>query len=134
MTKAQWLKRGTEVNLLAWGYTAGLAYRAATVLEAEGISAGVLDLRCLKPLDYEKIEEASQLPMVMIEEIVRQGSCGQEIALWLEERQKEAKFTCLHLDDKPVLHGKRNVVLEAYGISVEKLVSVTKTWISGRQT
>lgn len=131
VTSAQWLRRGTDINLLGWGYTTGLAYRAAERLEEEGISAGVLDLRSVKPLDYSAIAEASHLPIVMMEEIVRQGSAGQEIALWLSEQHKPDLITCIHLPDEAILHGKRDVVLEAYGISAEHFAAVAKSRLEG---
>lgn len=119
--RAQWLKRGSDLNLVAWGYTTGLAWQAAAQLAGQGISAGVLDLRSLKPLDWASIEEASLLPIVTIEEIVETGSCSQEICAGLRARENNCRMKSIHIPDQAILQGKRGLVLEQYGISVSNI-------------
>ncbi len=131
--QAVWLKQGTDLNIIAWGYTSGLAWQAAQVLEAQGISAGVLDLRSLKPLDWENIAIAAELPVLTVEETVRNGSCGQEIAARLSENKMNAIIKCIHIQDAAVLHGKRQIVLDNYGISVDNIVTKALELVSGRE-
>jgi pyruvate dehydrogenase E1 component beta subunit len=58
-------RRGRDVTLVAWSAAVQLAERAAEVLDAEGISAEVIDLRTLTPLDVEGLSAA----------VVRTGRC-----------------------------------------------------------
>jgi pyruvate/2-oxoglutarate/acetoin dehydrogenase E1 component len=44
-------KSGTDLAIISWSKTMPLAFEAVDIVEAEGISASVLDLRWLSPLD-----------------------------------------------------------------------------------
>ena len=54
--KTNWLREGKDVSLIANGDTVRLALEAADKLAAEGISAGVLDMHTIKPLDVEAVK------------------------------------------------------------------------------
>ena len=58
--KANLLKDGKDVTIIAMGYLVAEALKAAEKLEAEGISARVLDMWCLKPLDEEAVLAAAK--------------------------------------------------------------------------
>lgn len=58
--KANLLKDGKDVTIIAIGYLVAEALKAAEILETEGISARVLDMWCLKPLDEEAVLEAAK--------------------------------------------------------------------------
>ena len=49
--KAKVVRAGTDVTIVGYSISVGVALEAATLLEAEGISAEVIDLRTLRPLD-----------------------------------------------------------------------------------
>jgi len=51
---------GTDLTILAYGAMAHFSIEAAALLEADGISAEVIDLRSLKPLDWPTIEASVQ--------------------------------------------------------------------------
>ena len=54
--KANWLREGKDVSIIANGDTVRLALEAADTLAAEGVSASVLDMHTIKPLDVEAVE------------------------------------------------------------------------------
>ncbi len=56
--RARTARDGDDVVLIAWSYQVELACRASDTLREEGISASVLDLRSLVPLDIEAITAA----------------------------------------------------------------------------
>ena len=58
--KANLLKDGKDVTIIAMGYLVAEALKAAEKLEAEGVSARVLDMWCLKPLDEEAVLAAAK--------------------------------------------------------------------------
>lgn len=58
--KANLLKDGKDVTIIAIGYLVAEALKAAEALEKEGISARVLDMWCLKPLDEEAVIAAAK--------------------------------------------------------------------------
>ena len=71
-------RAGTDVTLVALASTVPTALAAAEQLQAEGISAEVVDLRCLVPLDVQavlaSVERTSRL--VVVEENPYQGGWG----------------------------------------------------------
>lgn len=60
MGKANLLRDGFDVTIIAMGYMVAEALKAADMLEKEGISARVLDMWCLKPLDEEAVISAAK--------------------------------------------------------------------------
>lgn len=58
--KANLLREGSDVTIIAMGYLVAEALKAADALAAEGISAKVLDMWCLKPLDVDAVIRAAK--------------------------------------------------------------------------
>ncbi len=81
-------REGSDVTLITWGAMTKETREAATALEAEGISAEVIDLRSLVPLDVETIVESVDRTgrAVIVHEAPRTGGFGAEIAALLGER------------------------------------------------
>jgi pyruvate dehydrogenase E1 component beta subunit len=82
MGKAAITRAGTDVTLVALAATVPMSLKAAEILAAEGISAEVIDLRCLIPLDAStvlaSVERTSRL--LVIEENPYQGGWGATLA------------------------------------------------------
>lgn len=53
--KAQVAREGTDVTIVSWSRITHVALHAAELLEKEGISAEIVDLRSLRPLDHETV-------------------------------------------------------------------------------
>jgi transketolase len=58
--KANLLRDGEDVTLIACGLMVAAALEAAYMLEEEGIATRVLDMHTIKPLDENAIEEAAR--------------------------------------------------------------------------
>jgi transketolase len=80
--KAITLLEGSDVTLLATGLLVAEAIRAAEVLENEGISARVIDVHTIRPLDREAIAEAARETgaLVVAEEHLVDGGLGVRVA------------------------------------------------------
>jgi pyruvate/2-oxoglutarate/acetoin dehydrogenase E1 component len=76
------VRPGTDVTLVALASTVSTSLAAAEQLQAEGVSAEVVDLRCLVPLDIQSVlasvERTSRL--VIVEENPYQGGWGGTVA------------------------------------------------------
>ena len=81
------LRQGRDVTLVTWGAMVKETLAAAEDLEAEGISAEVIDVATLKPLDAETIlasvEKTGRL--VIVHEAAQTGGFGGEIAAQVAE-------------------------------------------------
>lgn len=74
------LREGSDIAILAFGRVAYRALRAAEILEQDGISARVVDMRWAKPLDKEAIRQAAQTRLlVTIEEGVVDCGVGEGV-------------------------------------------------------
>jgi pyruvate dehydrogenase E1 component beta subunit len=85
--KARIARSGTDVTVIAYSAMVQSALEAARVLEEEGISAEVIDLRTLLPLDMTTVAASvSKTHRVLIaHEAVRSGGVGAEIAARIGE-------------------------------------------------
>ncbi len=85
--RAKTMRDGTDVAIVSYGITVGRALAAADELEREGISALVLNLRTLWPLDLDSIAQAVARThrLVVAHEAVRTGGVGAEIAAFAAE-------------------------------------------------
>ncbi len=92
--KAAVVREGRDVTLVAIAWMVDLALEAAKTLEAEGVSAEVIDVRTLAPLDKETILESVQKTgrVVVVDEAHRTGSAASEIAAIIAEEA----FSRLH--------------------------------------
>ena len=82
------LREGTDVTLVTWGAHVKECLEAADKLAATGVSAEVIDVATLKPLDFATIHESVQKTgrCVIVHEAARSGGVGAEIAAQLAEK------------------------------------------------
>ena len=85
--KANITREGTDVSIIAYGMMAQYALEAADLLATEGVSAEVVDLRTLRPLDGETLLASVRKTgkAVIVYEDNRFGGYGAEIAAILAE-------------------------------------------------
>jgi transketolase len=75
------LRDGSDVTLIAAGVTVTSALDAARLLEADGISAAVLNLSTIRPIDRRQIVDAARRgPIVTVEEHTVHGGLGSAVA------------------------------------------------------
>jgi 1-deoxy-D-xylulose-5-phosphate synthase len=123
--KAEILKKGSQVTLLAAGSTVRLAVEAADVLAGRGINAAVINARFIKPLDEECIlHYARQTGLLFIlEEHVLQGGFGSAVLELLAARGlKDVRVQCIGIPDVFVEHGNAALLREKYGLTTEQIV------------
>jgi pyruvate dehydrogenase E1 component beta subunit len=114
--KAKIARTGTDVTIVAWSMGMSYALKAADELAKENISAEVVDLRTLKPMDTEAIIESVKKTgrVVTVEEGWRQSGVGAEIAASVTEQA----FDWL---DAPVTRVTGKDVPMPYAANLEKL-------------
>lgn len=82
------LRDGSDVTLVTWGAQVKETLEAAEALEKQGISAEVIDVATIKPLDFDTIHESVKKTgrCVIIHEAPRTAGFGAEIAAQLAEK------------------------------------------------
>src|SRR6202522_3783530 len=114
--RARVVRAGSDVTLVAWSMGVTYALKAADELAKENISAEVIDLRTLKPMDSETIVESLKKTgrLVTVEEGWKQSGVGAEIAARMMEE------ACDYLD-APVTRVTGKDVPMPYAANLEKL-------------
>ena len=81
-------REGSDVSLVTYGGSLGKALEAAGVLAGEGVSAEVVDLRSLRPLDIDTVlaSLAKTHRAVLVDEGWRTGSLAAEVSAQIMER------------------------------------------------
>lgn len=127
MDKATVLQEGKDIAIIACGEMVQAAKAAGELLAQQGISAEVVDMYCLKPLDKEAIARvaAKCKAVLTIEEHVAIGGLGSMVCQELCAT-RPLPVRCLTLPDAPVVTGKSQQVFDYYGLNAEGLVAAAK--------
>ena len=114
--KAKVEREGTDVTLVAFSIMVGMAMQAAEALAAQGISAEVVNLRSLRPLDLDSIAASVRKThrCVTLEEGWPFAGIGAEISAQIMEN-------CFDDLDAPVLRVAGTDVPMPYAANLEKL-------------
>jgi transketolase len=118
--KARRLREGKDVCLIAAGAVLSEVLTAADALASSGISARILSVHTVKPLDVAQIEASARecAGIVTVEEHVIAGGLGGAVAeACLEAASAPGFFARIGLDDVfPTVVGDQNYLRSRYGI------------------
>lgn len=113
-----------DIAIIACGEMVKPAADAAKLLAKEGISASVLDMYCIKPLDEQAIVKAASRAkaLVTVEEHAPFGGLGSMVAQ-VVGRECPRKIVNLTLPDAPVITGTSQEVFDTYGLNAEGIAA-----------
>ena len=133
--KAEVLREGQDVSIWAIGSMVQSAAQAAEKLAEQGISAGVVNMRFVKPLDKELllVQAKEYGKIVILEEGVLQGGVGSAVLETLNEAQLLTKCQVLTLGipDEFVLHGDKKLLFKDLELDVDAIVAKTAAFVKG---
>ncbi|MBQ0004823.1 MAG: transketolase family protein [Clostridiales bacterium] len=126
--KAKTVKEGSNVTIIATGIMVADAIAAAETLEAEGISARVIDMHTIKPLDEEAIIKAAQETgaIVTAEEHSVIGGLGSAVAEVVVQNCP-VKVAMVGQKDCFGESGKPADLLKKYGMTPADIVAAVKS-------
>ncbi len=129
--KGVMLKEGTDVTLVATGLLVETALKASEILANEGISARVINIATIKPIDKEIISKAAMETgaLVSCEEHNIIGGLGSAVAEVLCETCP-APLMRIGTQDVFGKSGKPDKLFEEYGLTAEAIVESAKKAIS----
>lgn len=118
--KANIIREGKDICLISTGETLYFALKAAEKLAEKGISAEVVDLVSIKPLDRELISKLAQQfdQIVTVEEHDVINGIGAAVAPEVA-KYGHAKLQVLGFPDKPAIQGTQDEVFHYYGLDAE---------------
>jgi transketolase len=129
--KAVMMNEGKDVTLIATGHTVWEALQAAEALEAEGISAEVIDIASIKPLDEEAIIASAKKTgaIVVAEEHNMAGGLGEAVASCLA-KSVPTPVEFVNGEDKFGQSGTPSALMAAYGLDAPHIAEAAKKAIA----
>ncbi len=119
--KIRYLTRGSDIAILSYGITTGMAMEIYRHLTAKGRSVSILSCHTLKPLDQAGIQRVlgSHKRVVVIEEHVPHGGLGSRVKEIAWDMQVSCKLDCFSLRDEFIhFYGTHSELLAAHGLSL----------------
>ena len=125
---------GTDVAIVATGYMVHLAMEAADMLAAEGISARVINIHTIKPLDNELIVKAAKEcgAIVTAEEHTVIGGLGSAVCEAVSEICP-VPVCRVGVEDEFGRSGQVPELLEIYGLTAANIAKKAKAAIAGKR-
>jgi transketolase len=125
--KATTLRDGEDVAIVANGIMVAMALDAAEGLAAEGISARVIDMHTVKPIDAEALEAAATQTrgLVVAEEHIAYGGLGSTVAIALAERSP-VRMSFVDLGDTYATSGAPEELLGQFGLTPEAIIDAAR--------
>ncbi|MBQ6383305.1 MAG: transketolase family protein [Clostridia bacterium] len=132
MNRATVLREGADVLLVACGEMVKPVQEAAERLSWEGISAAVLDMYCVKPLDREGLLKAAKGKKLVVtaEEHAPFGGLGSMVAQVISAEDPKRVIN-LALPDAPVITGTSKEVFAYYGLTGEGIAETVRKALEG---
>ena len=124
------LKEGKDVTIIATGLEVNESLEAAKLLEADGISAEVINIHTIKPLDKELVVASAKKTgkVVTVEEHSVIGGLGGAVAEALSE-EAPTKMLRIGMMDKFGQSGPAKALIEYYGLDGKSIYETVKAFL-----
>lgn len=125
------LKDGKDIFILACGNMVNEAYIAALSLQKEGISAGVVNARFIKPIDYETLSEIAYRcgRILTVEENTIVGGFGSAILEALSDMGALVPVKRVGIYDNFLPHGSQLTLRRKLGLTSEGIKETAREWL-----
>jgi transketolase len=125
--KANRLRDGKDVTIIANGLMVAMALDAADSLAGKGIQARVLDMHTVKPCDDAAILAAAKETgrIVVAEEHLAHGGLGSAVAMSVA-RQQPVPMRFVNLDDDFAESGSPEALLKKFGLTADAIVKAAQ--------
>jgi transketolase len=122
-----------DVTLVGAGVTVHEALKAAEALEGEGISARVIDLYSIKPIDADTLQAAAEATgrIVTVEDHFPEGGVGEAVIAALADSDERPRVVQLAVREMP-RSGKAEELLSAYGIDAEHIAEAARKLVTAK--
>jgi len=133
ISKASVVRTGKDITIAAEGQSVSIALDAALLLEKQGISAEIIDVRTIKPLDFDTVFESSKKSghLYTIEENLMRGGMGEMLAAEAKMRGYDFTMKIKAVEDEFVTHGSMKEIGERYGFNAERIALDIERMLKG---
>jgi transketolase len=132
--KATRLREGSDLTIIANGLLTGAALVAHERLKADGISARVVDMATIKPLDEDEVLAAARETggIVVAEEHLLHGGLGSVVAQAVC-RLHPARMEFVGLDDTYAESGEPEALMRKYGLTSDEVTAAARRIVDARR-
>lgn len=130
--KAEILKEGKDISIIAIGKMVSRAMKIAEELEKENINTDVINARFLKPLDIKTIKNsiAKTKKVITIEDgTIINGLATAIKELIIDENLRDIKLECFAYPDKFIQHGSVQELEEIYDLDEKSIITKIRSKI-----
>lgn len=126
--KAIEVREGNDVTIIANGLMVPMALDAAALLSEKGISARVLDMHTVKPIDEEAVRKAADETgaIVVAEEHLAHGGLGSRVASVVTQTTP-VPMAYVNVGDQFAESGDPEGLLEKYGLTPEAIIEAVES-------
>lgn len=136
LSKADIVKTGKDVTVVCEGVALCEVMKAEKILSSKGISAEIINIRTIAPLDIATLEKSvlKTGQLVTVEQGIARGGIGEDIITKLVKRGVRAKFASIALEGF-VTHGTYDEIIHKYSLDGESIARrIEKEWLDGKET
>ncbi|PIP78763.1 MAG: 1-deoxy-D-xylulose-5-phosphate synthase [Ignavibacteria bacterium CG22_combo_CG10-13_8_21_14_all_37_15] len=132
--KGERLTMGNDAAFLAVGSMVQFALKAADELAKEGIHIEVINMRFIKPLDEQLLDEVVQgnKKIITLEENSIVGGFGSGVTEYLSQKNFKNDILRIGLPDEFVEHGTQAELYKLLGIDVAGIIKKTKLFLDNK--
>ncbi len=129
--KGETLRKGSDIALLAVGAMVNVAVRAAAVLEGEGISCEVVNMRFIKPLDTALLDDlANRIPRFLtLEDNTTIGGFGSAVVEYLSAKDPGIPVMLHGIPDRFIDHGTPAELYSELRLDPEGVAAVVREFL-----
>ena len=126
--KANVLREGKDITIIAYGASVGNAMKAAEKLAEEGVDAGIVDMAFIKPIDRDAVEKAAKITgrILTVEEHNIVNGLGSAVAEVIAESNLNISFKRLALPDHYTLAGPYPDLQKYYSLDSEGIAETAR--------
>lgn len=123
LSKAKIIREGKDVTIASEGRLLSNALKSAEILKEKGISATVIDVRTVKPLDFDTIFDSAckTKKLYTLEENVAKGGMGEMLLAEAKIRKMDFDIKIHSIPDEFVPHASEEELMNKYAFTPEKI-------------
>ena len=130
--KGEVISKGQEVAVLAVGNMVKIAEKVVSQLKKEGIEATFVNMRFVKPLDTQLLDEIAKEHKLVItmEENVKSGGFGEQILGYYSSKQVRPEVRIVAIEDQFVTHGSISDLMKQLKMDADSVTERVLAWKS----
>ena len=126
--KGRWIKEGRELAIVTIGHVGNVVVKVCQELESEGIHAGHVDIRYLKPIDEDLLNElfSKYKKIITVEDGTIIGGLGSAVIEFMSDHHYNAEIVRLGIPDRFIEHGSPEELQRECGFDFEGIIAAAR--------